>query len=106
VRIEIAYIGDGIELLIGVEVPAGTTVQDALHAAAIEQRLGRAPDVTGLAIFGRRVDTATALRDGDRIEITRPLLRDPKTARRDRAASAEAGRSRAARRPRSGGSDA
>jgi len=103
-RVQIAYVGDGIELLMAVEVPAGATVGDALRTAAIEQRLGRAPDLAGLAIFGRRVDSVTLLRDGDRIEITRPLLRDPKTARRDRAASAATDRSGAARRRRSGGS--
>ena len=101
-RVLIAYVGGGIELLIAVEVGAGATVGDALRSAAIEQRLGSAPDLTGLAIFGRRADSATPLRDGDRIEITRPLLRDPKTARRDRAASVAVDRSRAAQRRRSG----
>jgi putative ubiquitin-RnfH superfamily antitoxin RatB of RatAB toxin-antitoxin module len=100
--VQIAYVDDGIELLIAVEVPAGASVGDAMRTAAIEQRLGSAPDLTGLAIFGRRVDAATPLRDGDRIEITRPLLRDPKVARRDRAASVAVDRSRAVRRRRSG----
>ena len=102
--VQIAYIGDGIELLIALNVPAGTTVGEALRSATIERRLGHAPDLTGLAIFGRRVDSATPLHDGDRIEITRPLLRDPKTARRDRAASAAVDRSPAAKPRRSGGS--
>jgi putative ubiquitin-RnfH superfamily antitoxin RatB of RatAB toxin-antitoxin module len=104
VRVQIAYVGGGTEVLIAVDVPAGTTVGDALRIASIEQRLGSAPDLTGLAIFGRRVDSATCLRDGDRIEITRPLLRDPKAARRDRAASAAVDRSPPAKRRRSGGS--
>jgi putative ubiquitin-RnfH superfamily antitoxin RatB of RatAB toxin-antitoxin module len=55
-----------------------------------------------LAIFGRRVDGSTRLREGDRIEITRPLLRDPKAARRDRAAAAPADRTQARRGRRSG----
>ena len=101
-RVQIAYVGGGIELLIRVEVPAGATVGDALRIASIEKRLGSTPDLTGLALFGRRVDTTTPLRDGDRIEITRPLLRDPKTARRDRAASTAVDRSRPTQRRRSG----
>ena len=101
-HVQIAYVGSGIELLLAVEVPAGATIGDALRIASIEKRLGSAPDLTGLAIFGRRVDVATPLRDGDRIEITRPLLRDPKMARRDRAASTAVDRSRAGARRRSG----
>ena len=106
-RVQIAYVGDGIDLLIAVYVPAGATVGDALRSGTIEQRLGHAPDLTGLAIFGRPVDGATPLRDGDRSEITRPLLRDPKPARRDRAASAASAavdRPRSAKHRRSGGS--
>lgn len=87
-RVQIAYVGGDTELLIAVEVAADATVGDALRIASIEKHLGSAPDLAGLALFGRRVDTTTPLRDGDRIELTRPLLRDPKTARRDRAVSA------------------
>ena len=50
------------------------------------------PDDAGLAIFGQRVDGSTPLRDGDRVEITRPLVCDPKVARRARAAGSNAGR--------------
>ena len=35
-----------------------------------------------LGIFGRRVTPDTALQDGDRVEIYRPLINDPKEARR------------------------
>jgi uncharacterized protein len=38
------------------------------------------------AIFGRRVDPAGRLAEDDRIEVTRPLVCDPKLARRRRAA--------------------
>ena len=100
-RIQIACAGPGIELLVTVDVAAGSTVADALRSAAISQRTGRDPDADGMAIIRRRVDGSTRLREGDRIEITRPLLRDPKTARRDRAAAAPADRSQARRRRRS-----
>lgn len=97
-RIQIACAGPGIELLVTVDVAAGSTVSDALRSAAIAQRTGSVPDADGLAIFGRRVDGSTRLREGDRIEITRPLLRDAKTARRDRAAAAPADRPQPRRR--------
>lgn len=101
-RIQIACAGPGTELLVTVDVAAGSTVADALRSAAIAQRTGSVPDADGLAIFGRRVDGSTRLREGDRIEITRPLLRDPKAARRDRAAAAPADRPQARRGRRSG----
>ena len=39
----------------------------------------------GYAIFGQRARADTPLRDGDRVELTRPLVADPKDARRRRA---------------------
>jgi putative ubiquitin-RnfH superfamily antitoxin RatB of RatAB toxin-antitoxin module len=38
-----------------------------------------------LAVFGRAATPATVLHDGDRIELLRPLLADPKQRRRERA---------------------
>ena len=63
----------------------GATVGDAL--ARFPTRT--APDVdiatAPVGIWGRRVDRSHALRDGDRVEIYRPLVADPKAARRRRA---------------------
>ena len=64
-----------------VEVPDGATVSDAVKAAAMDGD----PTCTGVAIYGERVDPDTALRDGDRVELLRPLQADPKDARRRRA---------------------
>ena len=64
-----------------VEVPQGATVSDALKAAAMDGD----PACTGVAIYGERADSDTALRDGDRVELLRPLQADPKDARRRRA---------------------
>jgi putative ubiquitin-RnfH superfamily antitoxin RatB of RatAB toxin-antitoxin module len=41
--------------------------------------------ISGYAVFGQCVDTGTRLRDGDRLELLRPLQVDPKDARRRRA---------------------
>ncbi|OHE85485.1 MAG: RnfH family protein [Lysobacterales bacterium RIFOXYD1_FULL_69_11] len=64
-----------------VEVPDGATVSDALKAAAMDDD----PACTGVAIYGERADFDTTLRDGDRVEVLRPLQADPKDARRRRA---------------------
>jgi putative ubiquitin-RnfH superfamily antitoxin RatB of RatAB toxin-antitoxin module len=43
-------------------------------------------DVDACAVFGERVAATDYLRDGDRVELLRSLLIDPKDARRRRAA--------------------
>ena len=62
-------------------LPEGATVADALAAAALSQQ--EAP--AALAIHGETVALDQLLRDGDRVELLRPLLLDPKEARRRRA---------------------
>ena len=64
-----------------VDLPEGATVAEAIAAAGLLTPGGHA----GVAIYG---DIATAdqrLRDGDRVELLRPLTIDPKEARRRRA---------------------
>ncbi|MDX2219971.1 MAG: RnfH family protein [Burkholderiales bacterium] len=58
----------------------GATVADALTAAGWDI----APDVP-VGIWGKGQGRDRTLRDGDRVEIYRPLVADPKTARRKRA---------------------
>jgi uncharacterized protein len=79
----------------------GACVGDALDAVSGEASkegldLGR----LGLAVFGRLAGRETPLRDGDRIELLRPLLMDPRQARAARATAArkrEAAQTRGAR---------
>jgi uncharacterized protein len=67
---------------VAVEIPPGATVVEAVAASGLET-----PEVSGYAIFGERAEAATPLRDGDRVELLRPLEVDPKQARRLRAAA-------------------
>ena len=70
-------------------LPAGATVADALAAADIGAAVpGWVPDPAGLAVYGQPVVLETPLREGDRVEVLRPLLADPKQARRRRAREA------------------
>jgi len=59
-------------------------------AEAVAQAKAQLPDVpideNRLAVFSRPVTLDSVLRDGDRLEILRPLIADPKQARRERAA--------------------
>jgi len=71
---------------IELRLPSGATVADALQRSGLA-RLH--PEVDPLhcpvGIFGRRVQRYRVLADGDRVEVYRPLVADPKEARRRRA---------------------
>lgn len=66
---------------LALDLPPGARVVDALRAAGVADD----PEITGYAVFGAMVDGATRLQDGDRVELLRDLLADPKDARRRRA---------------------
>jgi uncharacterized protein len=87
-KVEVVYALPDEQTLIALEVEEGTTVKEAIERSGI---LSKYPGVAGarerVGIFGKPVDPDTALRDGDRIEIYRPLVANPKEARRSRVAS-------------------
>jgi len=66
---------------------------DAVRASGV---LERWPELAigepSVGIWGRVTNAATALRDGDRVELYRPLAADPQEARRRRAREARRGR--------------
>ncbi|HEX7889232.1 MAG TPA: RnfH family protein [Ramlibacter sp.] len=68
-----------------VDVPAGATVGDAVRASGWpEATQGQDVSALDLGIWGRRSSLEQVLKEGDRVEIYRPLLVDPKVARRER----------------------
>ena len=69
-----------------VTLPMGATVAMALEAAGLTPDWLQGQGIDGLALHGVRAAPGDALRDGDRIELLRPLVADPKDARRRRAA--------------------
>ncbi|CAM3821782.1 UPF0125 protein Bpet2512 [Bordetella sputigena] len=81
-------------------LPAGATVGDAVEASGFIQAF---PDIdpwnAGVGVFGRVVQPGQPLRDGDRVEVYRPLVFDPMESRRRRAAH-RARNGRAPRAPR------
>ncbi len=85
------YAAEDRQVLLTVAVPAGISLRAAVQASGIAQlfpelNLADCP----LGIFGKVVADADvrAVQAGDRIEIYRPLLADPKEVRRLRAAKA------------------
>jgi len=91
-RVEVAYVAPDRELLRALDLPDGATVDDAVRASGLA-----AVETAVYAIFGRRVPGATLVADGNRIEITRPLVCDPKLVRRNRAAKAASPKTGSAR---------
>ncbi|MCX7555631.1 RnfH family protein [Xanthomonadaceae bacterium JHOS43] len=73
----------------GLQIPIGTTLAEALALPGVRSRFPEASDSTA-GVFGKRCAPSLRLRDGDRIELYRPLIADPKAARRERAGAAKA----------------
>jgi len=91
IEIEVVYALPDEQILLKRNVPAGTTVAEAIQASGL---LDKYPDVditkNKLGIFGKLAKAETVVREKDRIEIYRPLIADPKEVRRKRAEEGKA----------------
>lgn len=85
-QVEVVHAGLARCWRIGLTLPAGALVADALAQSAIAERAGLDLSDCRLGIFSQPCTPQTRLHDGDRVEIYRPLRCDPKTVRRRRAA--------------------
>lgn len=86
ISVEVAYADPRLQLLRKVEIAANSTVQHAIDASGIAADLPAGFVAAAIGICGRIASAGERLHDGDRIELYRPLLADPKEARRRRAA--------------------
>ena len=85
-RVEVVYAIPQQAWTTQLALPPGATASDAATRSGFAARIpGFDAGVLGYAIFGQAISAATVLRDGDRLELLRPLLADPKQARRRRA---------------------
>ena len=85
VNIEVAYATPVRQKIAKLQVPRGTTVAQAIELSGIVREFPNAATRSGVGIFGRKVTEEHILQEGDRVEIYRPLLIDPKEARRRNA---------------------
>ena len=82
-RVEVAYSAAPRQVdVAALELPAASTVADALRASGLLERHGLAADSLACGVWGRPQALSSLLRDGDRVELYRPLTVDPKEARR------------------------
>ncbi len=90
IRVEVAYALPEKQAIVELHVAEGTT---ALEAAQQSGLSGRFEDIdlenAKLGIYAKVVSPRQVLRDGDRVEIYRPLIADPKEVRKARAARAK-----------------
>lgn len=85
-RVEVAYATPARQEVIEASVRPGATVEQVIRASGM---LARFPEIDltrqRVGIFGEIARLEDAVHNGDRVEIYRPLLADPKEARRKRA---------------------
>ena len=85
-EVEVVYALPDEQVLLKVQVKRGATLRDAIEASGVLSRFPQidlARDAVG--VFGKIAKLDDRLNAGDRVEIYRPLVMDPKEARRQRA---------------------
>jgi len=89
ITVEVVYARPDQQITVELMLLAGATVTEAIEQSGITLRFPEI-DLTRnkIGIYGKLVDTQVALRDRDRVEIYRPLIADPKEARRKRVREA------------------
>jgi putative ubiquitin-RnfH superfamily antitoxin RatB of RatAB toxin-antitoxin module len=90
IRVEVAYALPERQAILALEVAPGTTALDAARQSGITDKFeGIDLDNAKLGIFGKVISPQQVLQEGDRVEIYRPLIADPKEVRKARAARAK-----------------
>lgn len=84
IRVEVVYALRELQVLERVVLPAGSTVEAAIRASGLLERYADL-DLARVGIFGKATALSAVLREGDRVELYRPLTADPKETRRRRA---------------------
>ena len=85
--VEVVYALPQRQWRILLRLPPGSRVADAIDRSNLRLSVrDLVVDDDHVGVFGRAVTLDTPLRDGDRVEILRPLQCDPKEVRRQRAA--------------------
>lgn len=96
IRVEVAYATPERQVVIPLDVIQGCTADEAARQSGLAEQF---PDIDydtiPMGIYGVRIKTATTtiLNPGDRLELYRPLIADPKEMRRSRAQSQQRSRS-------------
>lgn len=86
IHVQVCYVTPDVQILRDLRMVAGATIQDAIRECGV---LEDRPEINlpsaRVGVFGKLKNLDTALREGDRVEIYRDLIADPKETRRRRA---------------------
>ena len=85
IDVEVAYAEPERQFLRRLTLAADATIADAIAASELEAELGIDASSLAAGVWSKPKPRDTPLADGDRVELYRPLLADPKEARRRRA---------------------
>ena len=90
IPVEVAYALPDKQEIVMLEVQPGTTAAQPAAQSGIEKQFpGLQLEGAKLGIFGKAIKSDHVLHAGDRVEIYRPLIADPKEVRKKRAAEAK-----------------
>lgn len=93
--VEVAYATAARQEVVVLSVAPGVTARQAVRLSGLERVFPEIdPERCSIGIFGRVVRDDELLREGDRVEIYRPLPNDPREARRDRVVAERPRRAR------------
>ena len=92
-EVEVAYAKQDEQLVLQVIGEQGMTLAEAVEKSGI---LARFPEIdfdsVGVGVYGKKAGKDDVLHPGDRVEIYRPLIADPKESRKKRAAKSKSKR--------------
>ena len=94
-RVSVAVALRDSQEVVELDLAGGATVADAIAAARLAERFpGVDFSAMRAGVWSKEVGDSTPLREGDRVELYRPLAADPKAMRRSRAKVKPSSRSR------------
>jgi len=90
IKAGVAYALSGQQIWLTVELEAGATVQEVIERSGILEKF---PEIDlekqKVGIFGKVATLEAEVKEGDRVEIYRPITADPKAVKRKKAAPAK-----------------
>lgn len=86
INVEVVYALPNLQRLIALQLEPASNVADAVRASGLCAEFPEIdPETSSLGVWGHPVQATHSLKDGDRVEIYRPLAMDPREARRQLA---------------------
>ena len=87
IKVEVAYATPDQQVILEIMAQPGITIEQAISQSGVLEQFPEIDLATNkVGIFGKLSKKTLELKEGDRVEIYRPLIADPKEVRRKREA--------------------